>query len=73
MDPRHSRYVEKVIGTTWTLGANEDLARPPFPLRLDDRRSEGESQLRAGLRFGQEMHRARENPMQPCKAFVWVR
>lgn len=43
MDPRHSRYIEKVIGTTWNPGASEDNARPPRPLRLEDRRSEGES------------------------------
>lgn len=43
MDPRHSRYIEKVIGTSWNPGASEDNARPPRPLRLEDRRSEGES------------------------------
>jgi len=43
MDRRHSRYIEKVIGTTWTLGGTVDDARPPKPLRLRDRRSEGES------------------------------
>jgi phage tail sheath protein FI len=42
MDPRHSRYVHKVIGTTWTPGpAQED--DDGNPLRVDDRRSEGES------------------------------
>ncbi len=42
MDPRHSRYIHKVIGTTWTPGpAQED--DDGNPLRVDDRRSEGES------------------------------
>jgi uncharacterized protein len=39
LDPRHSRYVHKVIGTTWTLGANVDDDNNP--LRKSDRRSEG--------------------------------
>jgi phage tail sheath protein FI len=45
MDSRHSRYLEKVIGSTWTdvPGATQDDGFPPRPLRLDDRRSEGES------------------------------
>ena len=41
MDPRHSRYVETVLGATWVLGASQDAAGRP--LRLEDRRSEGES------------------------------
>src|SRR3989442_2382137 len=43
MDHRHSRYIHKVIGTTWSnvVGtANDDDGRP---LRRADRRSEGES------------------------------
>jgi Bacteriophage tail sheath protein len=44
LDPRHSRYIEKIIGTTWAEGASEDDASPPRPLRREDRRSEGESQ-----------------------------
>lgn len=43
MDPRHSRYVHKVIGTTWTSGQPED--EDDNPLRLWDRRSEGESRF----------------------------
>jgi phage tail sheath protein FI len=43
MDNRHSRYVEKVIGTTWTFGSTIDDALPPQPLRLEDRRAQGES------------------------------
>jgi phage tail sheath protein FI len=41
LDPRHSRYIHRVIGTTWVLGADED--RDGRPLRRGDRRSEGES------------------------------
>lgn len=41
MDPRHSRYVMRVVGATWTLGNPvDDLG---IPLRRWDRRSEGES------------------------------
>ncbi len=45
MDSRHSRYLEKIIGSTWTdvPGATDDNGFPPRQLRLDDRRSEGES------------------------------
>jgi phage tail sheath protein FI len=42
LDPRHSRYVHRVIGTTWTLTplfVDDDLQ----PLRNVDYRSEGES------------------------------
>lgn len=41
MDPRHSRYIHKVIGTTWVPGA--DVDDDGDPLRNWDRRSEGES------------------------------
>ncbi|HYT73162.1 MAG TPA: hypothetical protein VEL79_00315, partial [Vicinamibacterales bacterium] len=41
MDQRHSRYFERVIGSTFVDGAaNDDLGRP---LRRSDRRSEGGS------------------------------
>jgi phage tail sheath protein FI len=41
LDPRHSRYVHRVIGTTWAPGAAvDDDARP---LRRVDRRSAGDS------------------------------
>jgi phage tail sheath protein FI len=41
LDSRHSRYIQRVVGTTWTPGnPNDDDGRP---LRLADRRSEGES------------------------------
>lgn len=41
MDPRHSRYVERVVGVTFVAGAAADDAGNP--LRLWDRRSEGTS------------------------------
>lgn len=43
LDPRHSRYVHKVIGTTFSslTGTTEDDDQRP--LRISDRRSEGES------------------------------
>jgi phage tail sheath protein FI len=43
MDPRHSRYVQTVIGTTWddVPGATQDHAGRS--LRREDRRPEGES------------------------------
>lgn len=41
LDDRHSRYVHRVVGTTFTLGAAAD--DDGRPLRLGDRRSEGES------------------------------
>jgi hypothetical protein len=41
MDPRHSRYVMRIVGSTWTPpGPNDDLG---IPLRRWDRRSEGTS------------------------------
>ncbi len=41
MDPRHSRYVMRVVGATWTPGnPDDDLG---IPLRRWDRRSEGAS------------------------------
>lgn len=43
LDPEHSRYIQKVIGTTWTDGNPEDDSG--LPLRRSDRRSEGESEL----------------------------
>lgn len=41
MDPRHSRYIETVIGTFWNPGSDTDANGTP--LRKWDRRSEGES------------------------------
>jgi len=41
LDPRHSRYVHRVLGTTWAPGA--DFDRDGRALRRADRRSEGES------------------------------
>lgn len=41
MDPRHSRYIHRIIGTTWVTGAEED--DDGTPLRGWDNRSEGES------------------------------
>jgi phage tail sheath protein FI len=43
LDPRHSRYIHRVIGTTWTPGAPGDVDDDGRPLRRADRRSEGES------------------------------
>ncbi|MBS0168395.1 MAG: phage tail sheath subtilisin-like domain-containing protein [Nitrospira sp.] len=41
MDPRHSRYVMRIVGATWTLGnVTDDLG---IPLRRWDLRSEGPS------------------------------
>ena len=41
MDPRHSRYVMRIVGATWTPGsATDDLG---IPLRRWDLRSEGSS------------------------------
>jgi hypothetical protein len=49
MDPRHSRYIHKVIGTTWTVSppaTQDDETEPgPNPLRKSDRRSQGLSWL----------------------------
>jgi phage tail sheath protein FI len=41
MDPRHSRYIHRIIGTTWSVGDATD--HDGNPLRLSDQRSEGES------------------------------
>ncbi len=41
MDHRHSRYIHRIIGTTWVPGNTED--DDGNPLRLADQRSEGES------------------------------
>lgn len=41
MDPRHSRYIERVLGTTFAIGADNDDAGTP--VRRWDRRSEGAS------------------------------
>ena len=43
MDPRHSRYFERIIGATYTPGSDFDDAQPPNPVRRWDRRSEGAS------------------------------
>lgn len=44
LDPRHTRYFQRVIGCTWNMGVAattlDDMGRP---LRRADRRSEGES------------------------------
>lgn len=47
MDPRHSRYIQKVIGTTWTPGTTQDdeTVPGPNPLRKSDHRSQGLSWL----------------------------
>jgi uncharacterized protein len=43
LDHRHSRYIHRVIGTTWIEGAAND--EDGQPLRRADRRAEGESLL----------------------------
>ncbi|MFO1322796.1 MAG: phage tail sheath subtilisin-like domain-containing protein [Burkholderiales bacterium] len=43
MDPRHSRYVERILGATFTPGSATDDGVNPLPLRRSDHRSEGES------------------------------
>ena len=43
MDSRHSRYVQTVIGTTWDDAAGAMHDHSGRPLRLSDRRPEGES------------------------------
>jgi phage tail sheath protein FI len=43
MDPRHSRYVQAIIGTTWDDSPGTKLDHSEHPLRLSDRRPEGES------------------------------
>jgi hypothetical protein len=45
LDHRHSRYIEKVVGATWTFPNDDDDGIIPRPLRRVDRRSEGESAL----------------------------
>jgi phage tail sheath protein FI len=43
LDARHSRYVHKVIGSTWVMGATPPVDADDQPLRKSDRRSEGGS------------------------------
>jgi hypothetical protein len=43
LDDRHSRYVHKIIGTTFSLAPGTTHDDDGRPLRLSDRRSEGES------------------------------
>ena len=43
MDPRHSRYVQTIIGTTWIDFRGAKLDDSQQPLRLSDRRPEGGS------------------------------
>jgi phage tail sheath protein FI len=45
MDPRHSRYIHKVIGTTWSFAAGTTADDDGNPLRKSDHRSEGASWL----------------------------
>ncbi len=45
LDHRHSHYIEKIIGATWTPGNTDDDGVDPMPLRRADRRSEGASWL----------------------------
>ena len=44
LDPRHSRYVHKVIGTTWPAPSPTWTDDDSQPLRIADNRSEGASQ-----------------------------
>ena len=43
VDPRHSRYLHRVIGTTWSSTPGTTNDDDNQPLRLADRRSQGES------------------------------
>jgi hypothetical protein len=43
LDDRHSRYIHKIIGTTFSLAPGTTHDDDGRPLRLSDRRSEGES------------------------------
>jgi len=53
LDPRHSHYVQRIIGTTWTAGAADD--DDGRPLRLSDHRSEGESRYIRVRDFAQSL------------------
>jgi uncharacterized protein len=44
LDPRHSRYVHKVIGTTWVTPSPAWTDEDGQPLRIADNRSQGGSQ-----------------------------
>lgn len=67
MDHRHSRYFQKVIGTTWTVAGGVTDDDEGQPLRRADRRAEGESAYirvrdqattvaaREAMRFGPEL------------------
>jgi phage tail sheath protein FI len=43
MDPRHSRHIDKVIGTTWVPGLSPPVDDEGTPLRKSDMRPEGAS------------------------------
>ncbi len=45
LDPRHSRYLHRVVGVTWDLQAGATLDDEGNALRREDRRSMGESNL----------------------------
>jgi phage tail sheath protein FI len=45
LDPRHSRYVHKIVGTTWTPGVTPPVDDDGNALRKSDQRSEGSSWL----------------------------
>jgi phage tail sheath protein FI len=80
MDPRHSRYVETIIGTTWDPAATVDDALPPKSLRLDDRRSEGESRYVRVYDLGKDvtgagqpdstLHSIRLGPATPTETLI---
>jgi len=67
LDPRHSRYVHKIIGTTWPVPSPSWLDDDGQPLRLVDNRSLGASQyvrvrdlgatvaIREGIRLAPEL------------------
>jgi phage tail sheath protein FI len=56
MDHRHSRYVHKIIGTTWDTSPGTTTDRDHRPLRREDRRSEGESHLIRVRDLAQNLH-----------------
>jgi len=45
LDPRHSRYLHRVVGVTWDMQAGAIADDEGNALRLEDRRSGGESNL----------------------------
>jgi len=62
MDHRHSRYVHKIIGTTWDTLPGTTTDHDHRPLRREDRRSEGESHLIRVRDLAQNLHEGLPDP-----------